>query len=64
MRITFGLALVAAAFLGPVVAADASAQVTRIDFQVVESPARRPSPRPSPMPLEENACAGRPSRRM
>ena len=39
MRITLGLALVAAAFLGPVVAADASAQVTRIDFQVVESPA-------------------------
>ena len=39
MRITLGPALVTAAFLGPIVAADASAQVTRIEFQVVESSA-------------------------
>ncbi len=39
MRITHGVALFAATFIGPLVTADASAQVTRIDFQVVESPA-------------------------
>ena len=39
MRFTQGVALVVATFIGPIVAADASAQVTRIDFQVVESPA-------------------------
>ena len=39
MRITHGVALLAATFIGPLVTADASAQVTRIDFQVVESPA-------------------------
>ena len=39
MRIARGLALVAATVNGPLVVADASAQVTRIDFQVVESPA-------------------------
>ncbi len=39
MRSTHGLALVAAAIIGPLVVADAAAQVTRIDFQVVESPA-------------------------
>jgi len=39
MRITHAVALFAATFIGPLVKADASAQVTRIDFQVVESPA-------------------------
>ena len=39
MRITHGVALFAATFIGPLVTADVSAQVTRIDFQVVESPA-------------------------
>ena len=39
MRITHAVALFAATFIGPLVTADASAQVTRIDFQVVESPA-------------------------
>ena len=39
MRITHGLALLAATVIGPLLVADASAQVTRIDFQVVESPA-------------------------
>ena len=39
MRIAHGVALVAATFIALFVTADASAQVTRIDFQVVESPA-------------------------
>ena len=39
MRITHGVALLAATFIGTLVTADASAQITRIDFQVVESPA-------------------------
>jgi len=39
MRITHCVALFVATFIGPLVRADASAQVTRIDFQVVESPA-------------------------
>ena len=39
MRFTHGLTLVAATVIGPLVVADAAAQVTRIDFQVVESPA-------------------------
>ncbi len=39
MRITYGVALFAATFIVPLVAANASAQITRIDFQVVESPA-------------------------
>ena len=39
MRITYGVALIAATFIAPLVAANASAQITRIDFQVVESPA-------------------------
>ena len=39
MRFTHGVALVAATFIGPFTVADASAQITRIDFQVVESPA-------------------------
>ncbi len=39
MRITHGVALFAATFIAPLVAANASAQITRIDFQVVESPA-------------------------
>ena len=39
MRITLALPLVVATVIGPLVVADASAQVTRIEFQVVESPA-------------------------
>ena len=39
MRIIYGVALFVATFIGPLVTADVSAQVTRIDFQVVESPA-------------------------
>ena len=39
MRIAHGMALVTATFIAPFVTADASAQITRIDFQVVESPA-------------------------
>ena len=39
MRITLGLPLVVTTVIGPLVVADASAQVTRIEFQVVESPA-------------------------
>ena len=39
MRITHGVALLAATFIGTLVTADASAQITRIDFRVVESPA-------------------------
>ena len=39
MRITHGVALVVATFIGPLVATEAAAQITRIDFQVVESPA-------------------------
>ena len=39
MRITHGVALLAATFIGPLVTVDVSAQVIRIDFQVVESPA-------------------------
>jgi len=39
MRFPHGVTLLAAAFIGPVVATDVSAQITRIDFQVVESPA-------------------------
>ena len=39
MRITHAMAVVVATFTGPMVAADLSAQVTRIDFEVVESPA-------------------------
>jgi hypothetical protein len=39
MRFTHGMALVAATIIGPIIATDVSAQVTRIDFQVVESPA-------------------------
>ena len=39
MRITHGMTLVASTFIGLFVAQDAAAQVTRIDFRVVESPA-------------------------
>ncbi len=39
MRITHGVTLVASTFIGLLVAQDAAAQVTRIDFRVVESPA-------------------------
>ena len=39
MRITHGVALFAATLVGPLVAVDVAAQITRIDFQVVESPA-------------------------
>ncbi|MCH7857283.1 MAG: hypothetical protein IIB37_11075 [Gemmatimonadetes bacterium] len=39
MRITHGAVLFAATFIGPLLTADLSAQITRIDFQVVESPA-------------------------
>ncbi len=39
MRITHAMAVVVATFTGPMVAVDLSAQVTRIDFEVVESPA-------------------------
>ena len=39
MRFTHGAAILAAVSIGTVLAADASAQVTRIDLQVVESPA-------------------------
>ena len=39
MRITHGVTLVASTFIGLLAALDATAQVTRIDFQVVESPA-------------------------
>ena len=39
MRITRATAVVVATFMGPIVATDTSAQVTRIDFEVVESPA-------------------------
>ena len=39
MRFAHGVALVVATFIGPAVAADVSAQITRIDFRVVESPA-------------------------
>ena len=39
MRITHAVALVTIMFVGPLVVPGASAQITRIDFQVVESPA-------------------------
>ena len=39
MRITHVAAILAATFVGSILAPDASAQVTRMDLQVVESPA-------------------------
>ncbi len=39
MRFTHGAALVVATFIGPILTGDASAQITRIELQVVESPA-------------------------